>query len=283
MPGGGVLAISTGIAELDEDHVSAHGYGVPGRFACLTFSDSGIGMVAETRQRIFEPFFTTKEVGKGTGLGLSIAYGIIKQHNGYINVYSEPGKGTSFRIYLPLVKAQAAELKVEEPEPVRGGSETILLAEDEPEVREITQKMLAEFGYNVITVVDGEEAVAKFRERMGEIDLAILDMVMPRKGGPEVYREIKGLSPGVKVVFTSGYAEEMVREIRGFRLLQGYRGHPPADLEAIQTVLLRLSRLVEEIPEIIELDLNPIFALPPGQGCRIADARIRVEAHESRQ
>ncbi len=211
MPGGGVLALSTGVSVLDAAYVSAHGYGVPGRFACLVFSDSGKGMDAETRERIFEPFFTTKEVGKGTGLGLSIAYGIIKQHNGYINAYSEPGRGTSFRVYIPLVEAAAEELKTEEHAPVTGGSETILLAEDEPEVLEITQKTLAEFGYTVITAIDGEEAVAKFKERSGEIALVVLDMVMPRKGGLEAYAEIKKIAPDARVLFVSGYAEEMMR------------------------------------------------------------------------
>jgi len=215
MPHGGVLAVATGISEVDAEYVSAHGYGAPGRYVCVTFSDSGKGMDAETRQRIFEPFFTTKEIGKGTGLGLSISYGIIKQHNGYINVYSEPGKGTTFRIYLPLAEAAAEELKLAEHAPVRGGSETILLAEDEPEVRDSTQKTLEEFGYTVITAVDGEEAIARFKERMGEIGLVILDMVMPKKGGSEAYAEIEKFAPDVKVIFVSGYAEEMMRA-RGF-------------------------------------------------------------------
>ncbi|MBI5969935.1 MAG: PAS domain S-box protein [Deltaproteobacteria bacterium] len=211
MPQGGALAVSTGIAELDAEYVNSHGYGAPGRYVLITVSDSGAGMDADTRKRIFEPFFTTKEIGKGTGLGLSIVYGIIKQHNGYINVYSEPGKGTSFRIYIPLAQAPAEELKPVEHAPVRGGSETILLAEDEAEVLDITKKTLTEFGYTVIAAVDGEDAVVKFREKGAGIDLVILDMVMPKKGGPEAYAEIKKFAPDVKVLFTSGYAEEMMR------------------------------------------------------------------------
>jgi PAS domain S-box-containing protein len=209
MPRGGSLTISTRLIDLDERFIRAHGYGAEGRYALLTVEDTGSGMDERTRERVFEPFFTTKEVGKGTGLGLSMAYGIVKQHNGFINVYSEPGRGSTFRIYLPISDASPSMAGPEEPVTVMGGSETILLAEDEEEVRLIAKTFLEEFGYRVIAAVDGEDAVERFMEEKDEIGLVVLDLVMPRKGGMEALTEMRKARPDVKAVFVSGYASEI--------------------------------------------------------------------------
>jgi CheY-like chemotaxis protein len=169
-------------------------------------------MDEETRERIFEPFFTTKEPGKGTGLGLSIVYGIVKQHNGYINVASTPGSGTTFSIYLPLTTADAARPEHSSALPSDRGTETILLAEDDAEVRSLAKSVLEEFGYTVIESVDGEEAVKKFKQNRDSVHLLVLDVIMPKMSGKEAYEAIRAVHPGIKVLFTSGYAPDVVRK-----------------------------------------------------------------------
>jgi polar amino acid transport system substrate-binding protein len=172
-------------------------------------------MDEETRKKIFEPFFTTKEVGKGTGLGLAMAYGIVKQHEGFINVYSEPGRGTTFRIYLPLIKAAAAEARKEmETVYPQGGAETVLLAEDDASLRKLMALVLEQRGYNVLTANDGEEAVAKFMENKDSIQLLLFDVIMPKKNGREAYNEIIKVKPAVPVLFASGYSVDMLLEKR---------------------------------------------------------------------
>lgn len=211
MPKGGALTITTSMVEIDNEFIRAHGYGEAGAYALITFEDTGAGMDEETRKKIFEPFFTTKELGKGTGLGLAIVYGTVKQHNGFINVYSEPGRGSVFKIYLPLAALPAQEPKTREHAAhaaIKGGTETILLAEDEAEVREVTKKILEEFGYNVIEAVNGEEAAAMFAEHKDSIGLVILDVIMPRKNGVEAFEEIKRLRPDARALFVSGYAAD---------------------------------------------------------------------------
>ncbi len=206
MPDGGILTINTERVELDNKYIKTHGYGKPGTYALLSVTDTGTGMDDETRERIFEPFFTTKEVGKGTGLGLAIVYGIIKQHNGYINVYSEKEKGTTCKIYLPLIKEKVKEEKPAEA-PLIGGTETVLVAEDESAVRLSLKLILEEYGFTVIEAVNGEDAIEKFMENKEKIQLLILDVVMPKKKGKEVYEEIKKVRPDIKAIFTSGYTE----------------------------------------------------------------------------
>jgi len=209
MPNGGKLAITTAMISLDRDFVATHGYGAPGRFALLTVTDTGAGMDAETKSRIFEPFFTTKEVGKGTGLGLSMAYGIVKQHNGFINCYSEPGNGTTFRIYLPTVDALAEPVPVPSSKTPQGGTETILVAEDDEQVRMLTHKLLESFGYTVIEARDGNDALTQFFAHQENIQLALLDVIMPGKNGRDAYEEMRKKSPGLKVLFTSGYSADI--------------------------------------------------------------------------
>ncbi|GFO55696.1 hypothetical protein GMSM_27030 [Geomonas sp. Red276] len=209
MGGKGCLVIGTRRLEIGEDFVRLHGYGKAGSFALLSVSDTGAGMDEATREKIFEPFFTTKPSGQGTGLGLSIVYGIVKQHQGYITVYSEPGQGTTFNIYLPLVDFVPVADAVERRE-APGGSETILVAEDDPGVRTLLRSVLTGAGYRVFEAENGAEAVERFREHREEIDLLILDVVMPGKNGREALEEIRKVAPGTGALFISGYTADIV-------------------------------------------------------------------------
>jgi len=219
---GGSITITTGVAELEEELRDAEGVVEPGRYALLTFADTGAGMGEGTRQRMFDPFFTTKDIGKGTGLGLAICYGIIKQHGGFIDCRSEPGKGATFRIYLPLVQTIAEHMEPSETLPLTGGSETILVAEDDPVVMDITTEILMEFGYTVIQAGDGEEAVALYRDHWRGISLCLLDVVMPGKRGCEVFKELRRINPDARVLFMSGYSadasslDHLLKEGNGF-------------------------------------------------------------------
>ncbi|HEX9023197.1 MAG TPA: response regulator [Geobacteraceae bacterium] len=212
MPDGGLLTVETDVHEIDQDFIRVHGYGTPGSYAVLSVSDTGEGMDAETGKKIFEPFFTTKEVGKGTGLGLSMAYGIVKQHNGYINVYSEPGKGTTFRIYFPLMPPGPAEEKEAPPDYPGMGTETVLVAEDDAPIRQIAEMILSEFGYRVILAENGQDAINKFAANREKIDIIIMDMIMPGKNGRDAYEEIRRIRPDVRVLFMSGYSPDLLRD-----------------------------------------------------------------------
>lgn len=212
MPDGGQLIISTGLGEIDDEYIKTHGYGDRGVYALISVQDTGSGMDKKTKDKIFEPFFTTKELGKGTGLGLSMVYGIVKQHSGYINVYSEVGKGAIFKICLPIVESEELEEESIKQITPGTGTETILLAEDEAEVREITKSILEEYGYKVIEAVNGEDTIEKFMENKDKIQLVILDVVMPKKQGKEVYERIRSEEPDIKVIFTSGYSSDIIRK-----------------------------------------------------------------------
>ncbi|MDA8085813.1 MAG: PAS domain S-box protein, partial [Nitrospiraceae bacterium] len=211
MPDGGRLVIETESVFLNEEAARINNFARPGRYAVVSVTDTGTGMDQQVRKRIFDPFFTTKETGKGTGLGLSITYGIIEQHGGRIDVLSEPGRGTTFRIYLPLAETRLREER-EAPgdEPTSGGTESVLVAEDDPVLRNLTSRILTEHGYKVIEAENGEDAVSKFLENRGEIQLLILDVIMPRKNGKEAYQEIKRAAPGTRAIFMSGYAANII-------------------------------------------------------------------------
>lgn len=212
MPDGGLLIIETEKIEIDEEYAKTHGYGPPGAYALLTFTDFGMGMDKDTVEKIFEPFYTTKEVGKGTGLGLSMVYGIVKQHNGYINCYSEPGKGTTFKIYFQLTHEKAIPAKSAISVTSITGTETILLAEDDANVRKLTKYVLERYGYKVIEAVDGEDAVHKFMENQGNIDLLLFDVIMPRMNGKMAYEEIKKARRKIPVIFISGYTANVIHK-----------------------------------------------------------------------
>jgi len=233
MQEGGRLTISTGLEEVDDEYDAEQGGKKLGKYALITVADTGQGMDAETQKKIFEPFFTTKEIGEGTGLGLAISYGIIEQHGGYTNVYSEPGQGTVFKIYLPLSEEAASlDKEKEATAPVKHGNETVLVAEDDASLRKLTTIVLESFGYSVIAAVDGEDAIAKFMENRERISIVLLDMIMPKKNGKEVGEAITKASPGAKILFASGYTMNM---IKGKELIESgfdfiHKPFPPQDL-----------------------------------------------------
>ncbi|NTW67174.1 MAG: DUF3365 domain-containing protein [Nitrospirae bacterium] len=210
MPRGGRLTITSAVVDLDAEFVAAHQYGKPGPYVRITVADTGDGMDERTRERIFEPFFTTKEMGKGTGLGLATVYGIIKQHRGFIDVESAPGAGTSFHLYFPLIPKSAEDSSGRADVALSGGTETILVAEDDEMIRILTRSVLMEFGYQVIEARDGDDAVRVFRENRDRVDLLLLDVIMPRKNGKAAYEEIREIRPGIKALFMSGYSADMV-------------------------------------------------------------------------
>lgn len=210
MPDGGTLTIETEAVDIDREYADSHLFVKAGRYACVSVSDKGAGMDEDTRANIFEPFFTTKGVGRGVGLGLAIVYGIIKQHEGDVNVYSELGKGTTFKIYLPLISSRIEEKKQEEQPPPKGGTETVLVAEDSAEVRDLIKAVLEKAGYRVLEASDGEEAVHEFMENRDTVQLLLFDVTMPRKDGKEAYKEIKETSPFIRAVLMSGYTVESI-------------------------------------------------------------------------
>jgi signal transduction histidine kinase/ActR/RegA family two-component response regulator len=210
MPQGETISITTGTVTLEDDFVKRHDQENAGEYALITVSDSGAGMTENIMGRIFDPFFTTKEVGKGTGLGLSMVYGIVKQHNGIIEVDSEIGKGSSFRIYFPLFKPAVRQRQDKAPVLLPGNRETILVAEDDAAVMGLLKGLLENNGYNVITATNGEDAVKQFINYQEDITLLLLDVIMPKKNGREVYAEIIGIRPDIKVLFISGYTSDVI-------------------------------------------------------------------------
>jgi PAS domain S-box-containing protein len=211
MPGGGRITIETARIALDDTYARTHLGVTPGDYVMIAVTDTGHGMDLETRRRIFEPFFTTKEKGKGTGLGLATVYGIVKQAGGDIWVYSEIGKGTTFKLYFPRIASSAAETDILPPmTPARDGNETILVVEDERGVRELTAKVLSHLGYTVLVAASGSEAIEISRAHSGEIALLLTDVVMPNMSGTELADELRRTRPDLKVIYVSGYTENTV-------------------------------------------------------------------------
>jgi two-component system cell cycle sensor histidine kinase/response regulator CckA len=211
MPRGGTLTVSTAFAQIDDLYIKRHAEATPGNFVRLTVSDTGHGMDRATISRIFEPFFTTKEIGKGTGLGLSTVYGIVKQHQGWIEVESEVGKGAQFSVFLPV--ATKAEPKTPERNilDIPGGNETILVVEDEEALRELVSDILQRKGYKVLEAATGGDALKLWREHQSGIDLLLTDMMMPGGlGGREVAEKLLADRPDLKVIYTSGYSIDTV-------------------------------------------------------------------------
>jgi len=210
MPDGGRIDMETANVELDDEYARTHVATPAGPYVMLCVSDSGHGMTRETQSRVFEPFFTTKEKGKGTGLGLSTVYGIVKQSGGSIWVYSETGRGTTFKIYLPRVDGPADVQVVAALTNGKGGTETILLVEDEDSVREVAGRILRRLGYTVVEARNGTEAMRRFTEDGSEFDLIVTDIVMPEMGGLELAQRVREWTPNARILFTSGYTEDAV-------------------------------------------------------------------------
>jgi PAS domain S-box-containing protein len=210
MPNGGQMVIETEMVELDQSYCKFYTQLIPGRFAVISVSDTGVGMTPEVREHIFEPFYTTKERGKSTGMGLAMVYGVVKQHGGFIHVYSEAGEGSLLRIYLPVMEATLREVSVQKvPAPSIAdmhGSETILLAEDHESIREMARQTLVNLGYRVLTAGDGEEAVRLCQQETPA--LAILDVVMPKLSGPATAARLAAQCGGIRILFTSGYSAD---------------------------------------------------------------------------
>ena len=234
MPNGGRLLISTKNVVLDETYSIQYPYAQPGKYVQLEISDTGFGMDAKTRQRIFEPFFTTKGIGKGTGLGLSMAYGIIKQHYGHINVYSEIGHGTTFRVYLPATENAVDEEANGASPHYRGGTETILVAEDEESLRLLVKNILEALGYKVLLAEDGKSAVEVFVKNLERIDVLLMDLVMPRMGGLEAYQQIQRLRPNLPLVIMTGYSSEYVHCFEEF---DGLVLQKPYNIESLGNII----------------------------------------------
>jgi PAS domain S-box-containing protein len=206
MPGGGDLYIRAENVTLDENAARVLA-ARPGNYVKVSVTDTGVGIDEETQQRIFEPFFTTKEMGRGTGLGLASAYGIIKNHGGIINVYSRKGQGTTFNVYLPATERAINEQGQEERDKeIQQGHETVLLVDDEDMIIDVGEKMLREMGYEVLLAKSGKAAVETYKKHKNEIDLVILDMIMPDMGGGDAYDTLKAINPGITVLLSSGYS-----------------------------------------------------------------------------
>ena len=224
MPQGGSLTITTANAVLDGEFCRHHPWAAPGAYVAMSVSDTGTGMDEATRARVFEPFFTTKEVGRGTGLGLATVYGIVKQHQGLVNVESAPGRGACFTVYLPRVDAPVDDSENGDSPPVAGGSEVILVAEDEKMVLQLVGRLLRGAGYTVLEACDGNEAVAVFEGNADRVDMALLDVMMPGMNGWNVMERLRARRPGLPVLFSSGYSESPVRAdflaAEGVRLMQ---------------------------------------------------------------
>jgi len=210
MPTGGKLTIETANVTLDAEYVREHPHAVPGRYVLLMVSDEGNGMSEEVKAHLFEPFFTTKDQGKGTGLGLPMVYGAVKQNRGSIEVYSEAGHGTSFKIYLPRLEAAPEPVPEPLPSHLPVGTETILLVEDEAQVRAMAERLLTRQGYTVRAFADGAEALEAVRARQSPLHLLITDVVLPGMNGRKLAREVEALCPGIRVLYASGYSENVV-------------------------------------------------------------------------
>ena len=233
MPDGGALTVNTSNVTIDEEFCILQPLAHPGQYIMLAVTDTGTGMDAATLDRIFEPFFTTKEMGKGTGLGLATVYGIVRQHGGFLHVFSQLGAGSTFRVYLPVSRvASVPGPPVEDSKPVDGGSETLLIVEDHDGLRELAYETLVGLGYQVLLACDGEEAVREFRAHRDEIDLALIDVMLPKLNGPEIYARIRAEGCEIPIVFATGYSPDttLLQKVRekGLPVLQ--KPYTPRDL-----------------------------------------------------
>ncbi len=216
MRNGGTLHVEVRRARLGAADRPLHAWVEPGSYVSVALSDTGVGMDAQTLARVFEPFFTTKPVGVGTGLGMSMAYGLVKQHRGYLHIYSEVGQGTTAKVYLPAVRDRGmSEFESVADESLPGGTEAILLVEDDQTMRLAAQQLLSKVGYRVLTAVDGQQGLDAFRAHRADLQLVITDVVMPKLSGFDMYEVIRGESRGVRVLFMSGFPAPNFRKTVG--------------------------------------------------------------------
>ena len=212
MPKGGRLTLHTANVFLDKEYERLHNGVPPGRYVMISVADTGSGIPDHAKPHIFEPFFTTKELHRGTGLGLATVHGLVRQANGHIWVYSEPGMGATFKIYFPMVEqsAVAVESELDRTLEQRGGSETIVVVEDQPEVRQFLRRALERVGYTVLEAPNAGEAILIFETHDGPIHLMLTDVVMPRMTGPQLATRLRAVRPELRVIFLSGYAEDRI-------------------------------------------------------------------------
>src|SRR5213595_3748433 len=216
MPKAGTLHVEVRRARLGAADRPLHAWVEPGSYVSVALSDTGVGMDAQTLARVFEPFFTTKPVGVGTGLGMSMAYGLVKQHRGYLHIYSEVGQGTTAKVYFPALRDQGtSDLEAAADEGLPGGTETILLVEDDQTMRVAAQQLLSKVGYRVVTAVDGQNGLDAYRAHRAALNLVITDVVMPKLSGFDLYQAIRGESRGVRVLFMSGFPAPNFRKTVG--------------------------------------------------------------------
>lgn len=241
MPQGGHFIIETAMVDIGREYVDQHAEAQLGRHVLLAVTDTGTGISEQVRPKIFDPFFTTKEMGKGSGLGLATVYGIIKQHGGQIYVYSEPGKGTTFKMYLPATPHARADELEPVSETMPAGRETILLAEDDAGIRKMIQMFLAPMGYTVLLACNGKEAIEINKNYKGDIDILLTDVIMPNVNGQELYNELKPSRPGMEVIFMSGYTDDVI----------AHHGVLEPGVNFIQKPIT-LSRLAHKLREVLK-------------------------------
>ena len=251
MPAGGTLAVTTATENIDLVHAASRVGLRPGRYACMKISDTGVGMTREVLDHAFEPFFSTRAKGEGTGLGLATVYGIITQAQGYVQVYSEPGIGTTFTVLLPATGQDAVAEPAPEHASGSGVGETVLVVEDEPALREVTRRILSRNGYQVITAANGHEAIEVAANQAGRIDVVLTDVVMPQMLGKEAAERIRRLRPGVKVLFMSGYTQGVLDT----------QGVVAAGVNLIEKPFTEKS-LLTKLRQVIASDDDRVGALP---------------------
>ena len=234
MPQGGRLVMETANVTADEHYVSQHAPMNPGQYVMLSFADTGTGIAAENLPLIFEPFFTTKETGKGTGLGLATVYGIVKQNHGHIQAYSEPDKGTIFRIYFPKEEGAETAAPSGKPAAIRRGTETVLLVEDEAHLRGLVAALLEEGGYRVLLAESGAAALALAQDSKDAIDLLLTDVIMPGMSGVELCKRMQELRPGTRVLCMSGYTGDHLHPYGQFESVKTFLQKPFTNIELLK-------------------------------------------------